>query len=115
MDEKVSDWSAAVLAVRTRLARPNAKFNRDQTEELINFMTSKKVVKRDEVELKAKQIVGAEEAWNFINTTIGNVTMAIHPAGTVPDPGGWYLWDGRLEVYVVDRGFALAWKVGWTS
>jgi hypothetical protein len=74
-------------------------------------MTSRKVVTRDEIESKAQQIVGNEEAWNFINTTIGNVTMALHPAGPVPDPGGWYFWDDRLAVYVADRHFSHAWKV----
>jgi hypothetical protein len=46
---------------------------------------------------------------DFIATTLGHVTTAVHGGGVVPD-GGWYSTTNNPHTYTVHPSFAEAWK-----
>lgn len=45
---------------------------------------------------------------DFISTSVGHVTVAVHGKGKVPEEGGWYRKLGRT--YHVHPAFVLAWN-----
>ena len=47
---------------------------------------------------------------DFIATTLGHVTTAVHGKGAVPKVGGWYTTSLNPHTYHVHAGFAEAWK-----
>jgi hypothetical protein len=46
---------------------------------------------------------------DFIATTLGHVTTALHGKGSVP-PGGWYSTSRDPHTYIIHPAFAEAWK-----
>jgi hypothetical protein len=47
---------------------------------------------------------------DFIATTLGHVTTAIHGNGSVPKEGGWYTTTSNPHTYLVSSDFIAAWK-----
>jgi hypothetical protein len=52
---------------------------------------------------------------DFIETTLGHVTVPVHGPGSVPKVGGWYHRDEDTGVYEINPEFAVAWKVARSS
>jgi hypothetical protein len=47
---------------------------------------------------------------DFIATTLGHVTTAVHGKGSVPKEGGWYRTTPNPHTYHIHPSFADAWK-----
>jgi hypothetical protein len=108
MAPKLSPWAARAKKAITHLAKPR-KFPIDKSAKLIDYLASTNAVPRHQLLTRAVQIIGAD-AKNFVNTTLGNVTTAVHGGKKVPDSGGWYSHDKATDVYAMDQGFSVAWK-----
>ena len=104
-----ADWKDEVLQIIVRLNNPAFKFPFERSALLIDYLSLHKVVPRSDLTKRAIEI-NLSDPDTFIVTTLANVTMAIHPKGPVPDPGGWYFHDTERDLYVLDRGFSAAWR-----
>jgi hypothetical protein len=123
MAAKMIDWFPEVAIAMDKLK--TCDFPTDMTFPLIDYLASCGIIRRPdllkwardfmdgvkdtEIHTKTKAQTWTED--NFVSTTLANVTMTIHSVGgDVPDPGGWYFKDKKLEMYLLDRGFGAAWK-----
>jgi hypothetical protein len=113
MAPKMPAWETDVQNAIERFAKPSLKFPFEKKARLIDYLASRKVVPRDDLLDYVKKIntdFNSAQVKDFAITTLASATTAVHGKGNVPDPGGWYLWDESLKVYVMDRGFSAAWR-----
>jgi hypothetical protein len=123
MAAKMIDWFPEVAIVMEKLK--TCDFPPEMTFPLIDYLASCGIVQRHELLQWAVGFMGSvkdtevytktKAKWtvdNFVGTTLAAGTRAVHGIGVekVPDPGGWYFWDEKLKMYLLDRGFGAAWK-----
>src|SRR4051794_27883500 len=107
MAAKLIDWMPEITKAMEYMK--DCKFSPSETFPLIDYLSAHRIVPRNDLMKEAAKI-NDKETWNFVNTTLGRVTMGIHGTGNgLPDPGGWYFYDEKYEMYVLDRGFSAAW------
>jgi hypothetical protein len=108
MAPKLFPWEADVQKAIDYLAKSRV-FTFDQFARLIDYLAVHKVVPRQDLLNQAVRIKGGDGV-DFVKTTLARVTTPVHGKGNVPDPGGWYFHDDKMDVYVMDRGFSAAWR-----
>lgn len=122
MAGKNIDWSPEVAIAMEKLK--SCDFRVTMTFPLIDYLASHEIVPRTDLLKWATNFMDGKQnieeyakptvkwtAENFIATTLAAGTRAIHGIGEgdVPKTGGWYFWDEKLEMYLLDRGFGAEW------
>jgi hypothetical protein len=103
MSRQVADWSAAADDAYSFLNERKRTFAKPKMWKLIDDLAVKQSVTQE-------QLLTTHGDVDFIATTIGLVTTAIHGPGTVPKEGGWYRVTLTPHTYHVNDAFAHAWK-----
>lgn len=94
-------WRDAAADAYTNLTRTTPIYPKTKMLAVVDDICQRRTASQDELqERHGKQ--------DFISTTIGNVTTAVHGLGPVPKEGGWYRKVGG--VYHVHPAFAAAWN-----
>lgn len=57
------------------------------------------------------EVLEAHGKEDFVATTLGHITTAVHGPGNVPKVGGWYTSTALPLTYHVNPEFAAAWKM----
>lgn len=97
----MTDWSDKVQATLDRLGKGKRVYPVGESLKLIDFFAQKGIATEAEM-----QRYGSVD---FIRTTLGHVTTAVHGKGSVPLEGGWYHHDFPSATYTIAPGFAKAW------
>ncbi|MCF4123825.1 hypothetical protein [Methylobacterium sp. SyP6R] len=98
------DWTAAANRARQHLGKRKRTFSETQSLELIDFFAEHGTVTSAQMQQHGSA--------DFVGTILGHVTTAVHGGGRVPKAGGWYRTEAAGSIYVIDPGFAEAWKAG---
>lgn len=96
------NWADAAARARQHLGARKRKYPEAQCLALIDFFAEHGTV------TKAQMLQHGPT--DCIRTILSNVTTPIHGGGSVPLEGGWYRKNAAGTVYVIDPGFAEAWK-----
>jgi hypothetical protein len=103
MPRTVDDWNAAAEDARTALNERRREFPIPKMMSVIDELSI--------VGSAAKtDMIGKHGHADFIATTLGHVTVAVHGPGNVPTSGGWYHLTRNPDTYNLHPEFAAAWK-----
>ncbi|KMO30748.1 hypothetical protein VQ03_28185 [Methylobacterium tarhaniae] len=96
------DWAAAAYRARRQIGARKRTFPEDRSLALIDVFAERGTMTAAELRQHGPADVVA--------TILGHVTTAVHGKGHVPTRNGWYRRDETGTAYVIDAGFAVAWK-----
>jgi hypothetical protein len=97
-----TDWDEAADNAYTHLHERKREFPIRSMLKVIDDLAVRGTVTQDDMVAKHGPV-------DFIATTLGHVTTAVHGKGTVPKVGGWYRTT-TPHTYHVHPEFAAAWK-----
>ncbi|MGE0522666.1 MAG: hypothetical protein AB7O60_06440 [Variibacter sp.] len=97
------DWRAGAATAIANFNTRKRVYPSEFALLLVDFLVERKSVKVEELHRFL--------ASDFIETTLGHVTVAIHGPGSVPNADGWYLRDNENKTYRINSEFAEAWKI----
>jgi hypothetical protein len=110
MMQSFGAWNETAAVALANLQKEGRVYSSAAAIKLIDFLSIQRVNFETDVRSYAAEKLGQSETRDFVMTTLGHVTTAVHGGGSVPDPGGWYFHDSRTGTYVLDRGFSAAWR-----
>ena len=96
------DWGAAAYRARQHIGARKRTFPERECLALIDFFAEQQAVTAAEMQRHGSA--------DFVATVLGHVTTAVHGKGHVPRVNGWYRRDEAGTGYVIDPGFAIAWR-----
>lgn len=96
------DWIAAADQARKHLGARKRTFTEAQSLALIDDFAERGTATAAEMQQHGSA--------DMVGTILGHVTTSVHGGGSVPAAGGWYRKNAAGTVYVIDPGFAEAWK-----
>jgi hypothetical protein len=102
MNREVADWQDAADDAYTFLHERKREFSPKAMCAVIDDLTFHGSVTQAEM-------IARHGKADFIATTLGHVTTAVHGKGAVPS-GGWYSTTKDPHTYIVHPQFAEAWK-----
>jgi hypothetical protein len=101
MSREVADWQSAADDAYTFLHERKREFSPKAMCAVIDYLAVQgSVTQAEMIERHGKP--------DFIGTTLGHVTTAVHGKGPVP-PRGWYSTTKDPYTYIIHPKFAEAW------
>jgi hypothetical protein len=97
------DWDDAATDVVSYFHERTRTFNKNQMLAVIDDLALRETVTQAEM-------IQKHGSPDFIATTVGHVTTAIHGRGSVPKQDGWYQTADNPHTYYVNPAFAAAWR-----
>ncbi|TGD99015.1 hypothetical protein [Methylobacterium nonmethylotrophicum] len=96
------DWGAAAYRARRHIGARRRMVSDRECLALIDMFAERRTVTKAEMRQHGSD--------DFVATVLGHVTTAVHGKGHVPAINGWYRRDEAGTGYVIDPGFAVAWR-----
>lgn len=104
MDRTVSNWDDAAADAYTYLNERSREFPKQSMWAFIDDFALRGSATQAEMVEKHGHV-------DFVATTLGHVTTAVHARGPVPKNGGWYRVTTNPHTYHIHPAFAAAWKL----
>lgn len=103
MPKAVSNWKDAADDAYSHLSERKRVHSLQKMLSFVDELAQREVATQE----KMMQLHGDAD---FLATTLGHVTTAIHGAGSVPKAGGWYRTTLDPHTYYITPEFAAAWR-----
>jgi hypothetical protein len=103
MSRAVSDWNDAAADAYSHLNERKREYYKQAMWSLLDELAMRESATQEQMMEKHKDA-------DFIETTLGHVTTAVHGPGRVPKEGGWYRVTPDPHTYHIHSAFAEAWK-----
>lgn len=97
------DWTKAADDVHSHLTSHERTYDLGEMLSFVDDVAVLGLVDRDALVKKYGKS-------DFVDTTLGHVTTAVHGGGKVPKDGGWYSVGEPGHTYSVHPKFAQAWR-----
>jgi hypothetical protein len=102
MSRAVSDWNDAAAKAYSRLSERKRVYPKQAMLSLLDELAMMKSA--------TKEMMLEKNKADFIETTLGHVTTAVHGHGPVPKEDGWYSVTSEPHTYHILPAFGEAWK-----
>jgi hypothetical protein len=103
MSRAVSDWEDAAADAYSCLNERPREYSKQAMWSLLDELAMRESATQEQMMEKHKNA-------DFIATTLGHVTTAVHGPGSVPKEGGWYRVTSDPHTYHIHAKFATAWR-----